>query len=154
MMIKRIPFIAILLFFVSIKSNAQLENPVRWNFSAQKIGAKKYQIHLTATLQSGWHVYAQNAGEGPVSTSIVFSPNPLLKYDNIFQEKGKLETKYDPNFKSTLRFYSNTVDFVSNITSKSTASTVLNGVVKFMVCNDQKCLPPKEIPFKITLADK
>ena len=69
-------------------------------------------------------------------------------------EIGNLEKAYDPNFMSTLKFYNKKVDFVQKISLKSTASTVLKGVLSFMVCNENKCLPPKEIPFSIKVTGK
>jgi len=46
------------------------------------------------------------------------------------------------------------VDFVQRVKLKSTARTVFKGTVTFMVCNDKKCLPPKEIPFSVKLDGK
>ena len=35
------------------------QNPVTWNYTAKKIADKKYELHLTATIQSNWHLYSQ-----------------------------------------------------------------------------------------------
>lgn len=142
--------------FISITSFAfaQIENPVSWSYSAKKIGPKKFEIHITATIQDKWHLYAQQAGEGPEPTSFEFTKNPLLKFEGKVTEVGKLETAFDPNFNSTLRFYTKKVDFVQKVTIKSPAATAVKGVLNFMVCNDKKCLPPKEIPFSIPISGK
>ena len=133
---------------------AQIENPVSWSFSSKKLSNKEYEIHLTATIESKWHVYAQDAGEGPEPTSFNFKKNPLIKIDGKVIEIGKLEKSFDKNFNSTLKFYNNKVDFVQKISLKSSVSTVLNGTVTFMVCNDNKCLPPKDVPFSIKISAK
>ena len=109
---------------------------------------------MTANLDNKWHIYAQDAGEGSEPTSFSFSKNPLVKLDGKVAENGKLEKTYDPNFKSTLKYYSNKVDFVQKITLKSAATTVVKGTVSYMVCDDHKCLPPKEIPFSIKVDGK
>ncbi len=134
--------------------HAQIESPVKWNYSAKKISDKTYELHITATIDGNWHMYAQDAGEGPEPTSINFTANPLVKLDGKVKESGKLEKSYDPNFKSVLKFYSNSVDFIQKVKLKSSASTLVKGTVSYMVCNDKKCLPPKEIPFSIKLAGK
>jgi thiol:disulfide interchange protein DsbD len=149
---KNIFTIAFLFFVFSV--HAQVENPIQWTFTAQKTGDKQFDVHLTATLQNKWHVYAQDAGEGPVPTLITFAPNPLVQLDGIVKETGKLESVFDKNFNSTLRFYSNKVDFVQKVKIKSSASTVLKGTISYMVCNDRKCLPPKEIPFSVKITSK
>ena len=146
-------FFTAFIFFVQ-SASAQIENPVNWSYTAKKISDKSYELHITATIAEKWHIYAQNAGNGPEPTSFTFSKNPLVKLDGSVKEVGKLETSYDPNFKSTLRFYSNKVDFVQKINLKSSASTVVKGIITYMVCNDKKCLPPKDVPFSIKVAGK
>ena len=144
-----------LLFILTINSVfAQVENPVSWVFSSTKISAKQYELHMSATVDGNWHIYSQQAGEGPESTSFTFVKNPLVKLDGKVKEVGKLESLYDPNFKSTLKFYNGKVDFVQKVNVKSTANTVIKGTVIYMVCNDRRCLPPKEIPFSIKLESK
>ena len=70
------------------------------------------------------------------------------------KEMGTLEKEYDKNFNSVLKFYSNKVNFVQRVKLKSSAATVVKGTVTFMVCNDRKCLPPKEIPFAVKVNEK
>jgi thiol:disulfide interchange protein DsbD len=150
---KKIILSSILLLFV-FNGFAQVDNPVIWNFTATKTGAKQYELHMTATVEGNWHIYAQDAGEGPEPTSFSFIKNPLAKMNGKIKEIGKLESHYDPNFKSTLKFYNEKVDFVQKVNLKSTANTVIKGSVTYMVCNDRRCLPPKEIPFSIKLDSK
>ena len=141
---KKLLFALALLFIFNQVIIAQVENPVTWTCTAVKIAAKKYELHLTAVVDGSWHIYSQNAGEGPEPTSFAFTKNPLVKLEGKVIEIGKMESVYDPNFKSTLKFYNN----------KSTANTVVKGTVTYMVCNDRRCLPPKEIPFSIKVESK
>ncbi len=137
-----------------LASQAQMLNPVKWTYTAKKISDKTYEIHATAVLENKWHIYAQEAGEGPEPTTFTFSPNPLVKLDGKVKEQGKLEKMYDPNFKSTLKFYANKVDFVQKVKLKSSTATLLKGKVMYMVCDDKKCLPPKEVAFSVSLPGK
>jgi hypothetical protein len=143
-----------LLFMVLTSVNAQIENPVTWTFTAKKISPKQFELHMTAKIDGNWHLYSQNAGEGPEPTSFQFSKNPLVKLVGKTLEIGKLESMYDPNFKSTLKFYNKQVDFVQKVNVKSTATTNIKGSVTFMVCNDRRCLPPKDVTFNIKLEGK
>lgn len=150
---RRFTFIYLLLI-ITTSLNAQIENPVRWNYGAKKISDKTYELHITAILDGNWHIYAQDAGEGPEPTTFTFGKNPLVKLDGKVKEVGKLEKEYDPNFKSELKFYSRNVSFVQKVKVKSQVATVISGSVSYMVCNDRKCLPPKEVPFSIKLDGK
>ena len=109
---------------------------------------------MTATIGSNWHLYAQDAGKGPEPTTFVFTPNPLVKLDGKVKEVGKQEQSFDKNFNSTLKYYANKVDFVQKVKVKNTTATVVKGVVNFMVCNDRQCLPPRDVPFTISIGGK
>jgi hypothetical protein len=135
-------------------ANAQINNPVTWTYTAKKIADKTYELHMTATIGGNWHLYAQDAGKGPEPTSFVFTPNPLVKLDGKVKEVGKQEQSFDKNFNSTLKYYANKVDFVQKIKVKSATATVVKGVVNFMVCNDRQCLPPRDVPFTISIGGK
>lgn len=151
---KKFSLILAVVFFAASSVSAQIENPVKWSYSARKVSDKTYDLYMTATLDPKWHIYAQVAGEGPEPTSFSFAKNPILKFDGIVKEEGKLVKEYDPNFKSTLMYYGNTVTFIQKVKTKSAAATVVSGSVTYMVCNDKKCLPPKNVPFTIKIAGK
>lgn len=133
---------------------AQINNPVTWTYSAKKIADKVYEIHITANIDGNWHLYAQDAGEGPEPTTFSFTTNPLITFDGKVKEVGKLEKSYDKNFNSVLKYYAKKVDFVQKVKVKSSVATVLKGSVNFMVCNDRQCLPPKDVSFSVKLGGK
>jgi thiol:disulfide interchange protein DsbD len=147
-------YITLAALFVVAGAFAQIENPVTWSYSAKKVSDKVFDIYVTATIAPKWHVYAQDAGEGPEPTTFTFAKNPLVTMDGKVKELGTLEKEYDKNFNTVLKFYSNKVNFVQRVKLKSTATTVVKGTVTFMVCNDRKCLPPKEIPFSVKVNEK
>ena len=147
-------FLASLLILLAGYANAQINNPVKWTYTAKKIADKTYELHMTATIDGNWHLYAQDAGEGPEPTTFTFTANPLIKFDGKVKEVGKLEKSYDKNFKSVSKYYGNKVDFVQKVKVKSSIATVVKGTVNFMVCNDRQCLPPRDVPFTIKVGGK
>jgi DsbC/DsbD-like thiol-disulfide interchange protein len=150
---KKIIGVLVLLMFLG-GVNAQINDPVQWTYTAKKIADKTYELHITATIGSNWHLYAQDAGEGPEPTKLTFTANPLVSLDGKVKELGKMEKSFDKNFNSTLKFYAKKVDFVQKIKVKSPVATVVKGSVNFMVCNDKQCLPPKDVPFSIKVGGK
>ena len=144
----------LILLFAGYNVSAQISEPVKWTYTAKKVSDKVYDIYVTAMLDNTWHIYAQEAGEGPEPTSFTFSNNPIVKLEGKVKEIGKLEKEFDPNFGSVLKFYSNKVDFVQRVKLKTAANTILKGSVTFMVCNDKKCLPPRQVPFTVNLSGK
>lgn len=150
---KRTFTVFVLLMFAGIV-NAQINNPVTWSYTAKKIADKVYEIHLTANIDGNWHLYAQDAGEGPEPTVFSFTANPLITFDGKVKEVGKLEKSFDKNFNSVLKYYAKKVDFVQKIKVKSSVATVVKGSVNFMVCNDRQCLPPRDVPFSVNVGGK
>lgn len=145
---------AIVLVLSAGFAHAQINNPVTWTYSAKKVADKTYELHMTATIDGNWHLYAQEAGKGPEPTSFAFTPNPLVKFDGKIAEVGKLEQSFDKNFNSTLKYYGKKVDFVQKVKLKAATATVVKGVVNYMVCNDRQCLPPRDVPFTISISGK
>src|SRR3569833_3653899 len=91
---------------------AQSGKQVKWTYSAKKIADKTYEVHLTANIGAGWHMYAQEGGDGPISTAYPFTKNPLAPVKGKPKEKGKMVKKYEDAFKAEVRYYENSVDFV------------------------------------------
>ncbi len=143
--------LGLFLVMFTIVVNGQINNPVKWSYTAHKIANKTYELRMTAIIDGNWHLYAQDAGEGPEPTTISFSNNPLVIFEGKIKEVGKMEKSYDKNFNSVLKYYAHKVEFVQKIKVKASVATVVNGTVTYMVCNDRQCLPPKEIPFSISV---
>ena len=139
------------LFFFGFIAMAQSGKQVKWSFTAKKIADKTYEVHMTADINGNWHIYAQDAGEGPQPTAFNFTKNPLLSFDGEVKEVGKMKKVYEEAFKSEVRFYEKSVNFVQVVKVKGSAKTNLAGKVEFMVCDDKQCLPPTEIPFAVNI---
>ncbi|MEO8720856.1 MAG: protein-disulfide reductase DsbD domain-containing protein [Ginsengibacter sp.] len=149
---KKILSITFLLLFTNILF-AQIQNPVSWTTTTKKINSKTYEIHLTANMDKGWHIYSQTTPEGgPVPTTLTFTKNPLLTIEGRTKEIGKLEKHNEPLFGGIdVKQFSNTVDFVQVVKLKAPVKTSVNLAVEFMVCNDKQCLPPSTKKFSVAL---
>jgi thiol:disulfide interchange protein DsbD len=131
---------------------AQIQNPVTWTTSAKKIADKTYEIHVTANMNNGWHIYSQTTPDGgPVPTSLSFTKNPLFQLQGTAKEVGKLEQHNEPLFGVDVKQFSNKVDFVQVVKLKANVKTSADVAVEFMVCNDKQCLPPVTKKFTVAL---
>ena len=71
---KLIIFFTALTFF----SSAQIFEPVKWDFSQKQTSENTIELTFKATIDDGWYVYSQDAGDGPVSTEFTFINNIML----------------------------------------------------------------------------
>lgn len=142
----------ILFLFTSLLTQAQVSDPVRWTFTANKLEGNVYEVHMTATISSGWHIYSQNTPDGgPLPTNISFFKNPLITLEGKVAEVGKLEQKFEKIFNVDVWQYSNKVDFVQKLKVKGKAKTLVAGEIESMCCDDHQCLPPKTVKFSIAI---
>jgi hypothetical protein len=146
----------LVLFFVmviaAVAVQAQIENPVKWSYAAKKVNDKVYQVVITATLPKPWHIYSQYTPDGgPKPTKFIYTKNPLLVISGEPKENGTLKTVHDNNFGVDVKYFGEKVEFVQTVQLKTAAKTSVSGTIDYMVCNDEKCLPPTKQPFEIKL---
>ena len=142
-----------ILLLLSGLASAQMIKPVIWTFTAKKIDAKNYEIHLIANIQSSWHLYSQTQPTDAIAnpTAIVFNNNPLVRLDGKVKEIGKMELYKDKKLGISANQYTDKVDFVQKIKLKSPVKTNISGSVEFQTCDDKKCLPPQKLQFSLAL---
>ncbi|MDG5492682.1 protein-disulfide reductase DsbD [Psychroserpens sp. SPM9] len=138
-----ITLLSILAF--SITTTAQVFKPVKWETSVEKISDTEYDLISTATIDSGWHLYSQNVPEnGPIPTTFTYKAN------NDYELNGKTSedeghTVDDPVFDMVIKFFEDKAQFKQRIKVLNQELSIVEGEVEFMVCDDEKCLPPDYI---------
>lgn len=143
----------IIFAFLLLSTAAFAQNPTKWSFgspSGDSITTKdEARVQLTVEIESGWYLYALDQPEGgPIATTIkisegspfefigkISSQTPKLKADPNFEIGGKpLQTKY---FEKSAVF---------ELTVRPTVNSRMDELkvdVRFQVCNDTLCLPPR-----------
>ncbi len=124
---------------------SQIENPVEWSTSVEKVSDTEYILVSKATIEDGWHLYSQDVPEdGPIPTTFTFDAakkNFSLEGKSI-EEEG--HTVDDPVFEMRIKFFENSAIFKQRV-KISPETNVINGFVEFMTCNDSQCSAPTEV---------
>ena len=145
---KLIIFFTALTFF----SSAQIFEPVKWNFSQKKTSENTIELTFKATIDDGWYVYSQDAGDGPVSTEFTFINNgENYAISNDWVQEGVPIEEFDPNFDAVLKYFKKEALFTLDIHVMSTDDFVLKGDVYFMTCDSTQCLPPEALEFSFEI---
>jgi len=140
------------LVMAGLAVTAQSSKAVHWTFTSKKLADKVYEVHMTASIDGNYHMYAQNVGvDGPIPTSFKITANPLVAMDGKVKEVGKLVQKKEEVWGGDVRYYEKSVDFVQVVKLKGNVKTNLAGSVEFMVCNESQCLPPATVDFKVNI---
>ncbi len=138
------------LFLVSAYSQIK---PIKFTFTASEISNNKYDIHLLASIEKSWHIFAldQPKKSSIFPTSIKFNKNPLISLEGKIKEIGNKEFVNERLTNVSYWQYGEKVDFVQSIQLKSSVNTTISGSISFQVCNASTCLPTNTLPFVIEL---
>lgn len=145
--------IVLLVFlFLGFNGFSQMLAPVKWKFSSKKIAEKEYELTFTADIDGDWAVYSQTVAKGgPIPTSFTFDENKKIHFiGKVIESKRNRITKLDPVFDMKVtKFYKQAI-FKQKVKLKSESSTV-TGKLTFMACDDDQCLPPKDVTFQFDI---
>lgn len=143
---------ALLVLFTSFSSFGQMFDPVSWSFSAVEVGDNEYDLKFEAKIENGWAIYSQHIGEdGPIPTTFTFEEGAHFKTVDGVQESDNAKTGHDPIFDMELIKFYKTATFTQRV-NVTDASKPIMGYLTFMTCNDERCLPPKDVDFSFSVA--
>jgi hypothetical protein len=132
---------------------AGAQNPVKWSFSTKDLGNNQLELIFTGNIDEGWYTYSQTleSDQGPVASSITYKQGSHFKLIGKAVESGEKFTVHDPVFDMKLSKFKHKAVFTQLVEVKDRTKPV-EGYVTFMSCNDEMCLPPKDVDFKFDLS--
>ncbi len=143
----------LLLFFaiLILPLAAFAQNPVSWSLESDAKGKalkkdEKFSAKLKAQIEGEWYLYAvEQPGPGPFPTKITVGDNLPFSIEGKIQS-SEPKTKFDPNFDIETRTHAKQAEFNLPLVSIADANGDDLAVnVRFQVCNDTVCLPPKTV---------
>ena len=143
----RTPLLAALLLLFAASVFAQ--NPVKWSYTTKDAGNCQVDLIFTGTIDDGWYTYSQflESEDGPVATRITFDQQPHFKLIGKAKESGEIIKAFDKVFEMNLTKFQHKAILTQRV-EVTDPSKPIAGYVTFMVCNDEMCLPPKDVDFE------
>ena len=141
--------IFVVIFVLVFPVFALAQNPTKWTLESESKGKalkadENFKARLKAEIEGDWHLYAMDQPKGgPIATTI--------KTEEPFKINGEIKspppiTRFDPNFKIDTKFYKKSAEF--DVPLQTTAETSADDLalnVRFQLCNETLCLPPKTV---------
>ncbi|WP_229724589.1 protein-disulfide reductase DsbD family protein [Winogradskyella forsetii] len=148
---KKVLLLCLLAFSFSFNLFAQVFDPVKWETKVEKVSDTEYDLISTATIDSGWHLYSQVVPEGgPIATGFSYTTNADFELiGQTSEDEGHVVD--DPVFEMKIKFFENKAEFRQRIKVLTKELSIVEGEVEFMVCDDEKCLPPTYVDLKFNL---
>jgi thiol:disulfide interchange protein len=126
---------------------SQLEKPVSWVFSVEKIADEEYDLIFTATLKKHWNIYSMYTDDdGPIPTSINFDNNEGIEVIGDAKEIGVKKEGPDPMFDgvNVIKYLDKEKYQIRQRIKLLDAGKPLNGYLDYMSCDDTKCINLQE----------
>ena len=127
---------------------AMAQNPVKWSFSTKDAGNCQVDLIMTGTIDEGWYTYSQflESEDGPVATALTFQQQPHFKLLGKAKEGGEIIKVHDKVFDMNLTKFKHKAVITQRV-EVTDPSKPITGYITFMTCNDEMCLPPKDVDF-------
>lgn len=143
-------FSLLLLCLVMGMVQAQIQEPVKFKTELKTLSGTDAEIVFTATIDKGWHVYSTDLGDGgPISATFNIDSKSGVEVVGKLKPVGKEIAVFDKLFEMNVRYFANTVQFVQKLKLTGGAYSI-EGYLQYGACNDESCLPPTDVPFKIS----
>lgn len=134
----------------SLSALAQPASVVDWDYKAKALGGGEYELQFTADIQPGWYVYSQHLDDGgPIPTTVQLHEHPQLTLLSEVGESGNAVEGFDEMFGIEVKKFKEQASFTQRVKVEGNLKAV-TGYIEFMSCDEEKCLPPQEIPFTIS----
>lgn len=147
---KRILF-TIAIMVSTLIASSQIVDPVKWEFSQNKISDSEYELIFTAKIDKGWHLYSTDLPDGgPIKTSFYFEGLENAEVVGTPVPSKKATEQFDKSFQMDLRWFSDEVSFTQKV--KVSGAAQVKGYLEFMSCNDETCTPPMDKEFSFELS--
>jgi len=141
-----VSFFLTLIYSVSFGQNLK---PVSWEFEVTQIEDGSYDLVATAKMKGDWAIYSQHTSEGgPVPLKFTYDPGVELKGET--KENSKAIKKMSDLFEVEVIKFKKEAVFTQNF-SPMKGQTSIKGTLKFMCCDNLRCLPPTEVAFDVAL---
>lgn len=129
--------------------DAQIEAPVKWSYASKRLPNHQAEIYIKASIEPGWHVYAvKQTPKIPNGTVIKIMPSASYQILESVKEPEPI-TRYEDAYDSNISFFEKQVVFTQKVKLLKSNAASIKGTLKFMVCNDSKCLPTETLNFSI-----
>lgn len=127
----------------------QFQDPVTVTATIDESARAGEVVHLklTVTMDDEWHIYAlDDAGEGPIATSITISGDAVSRQGKI--DEPKPVEKFDEGFGTVTRYHEGTTHYnipVQLDGNIKPGTVIVSATINYQVCNAAICYPPKDV---------
>ena len=143
-------FLFWIIAMAALTVDAQMVNPAKFTSSFNKISDTAAEIVFTGTIEPGWHVYSTDVGDdGPTPATFNVDNISGATLDGPLKAVGNVIRKHDDMFDMEVSYFEHSAKFVQKL-KLTGGKYAVEGYLQYGACNDQTCVPPKNVEVKFT----
>ena len=147
-MTRRIAFLLLALFSVC-SMHAQMVKAASWTTSQQMTSDTEGVMKFTVSIEPGYHMYDMQEVEGPTPLSFTWEKLEGVKLVGKPTPSKAPVSQYDSTFETNLSWWTGSVTLTQKFVATEKNFTI-EGYLRYMLCNDENCIPPTTESFKFT----
>ena len=125
------------------------EEPVSWKLVVESMAGDRYRLSLTGTMAESWTVYSKDVDPdiGPIPTEWVLDDGPDVEpLGTVTETAEHLKKKYDTTWEAEVaKVDGGSVTYAQIV--RTVGGAGISGYLTYQTCNDEMCLPPRDLPF-------
>lgn len=126
-----------------------VDDAIRWEQSVERINEGEADLVFTSVVTKGWHLYGTEVKGGPQPTELIIDKLSGAELVGKLTPSVAPIEQFDPNFGVVIAFHEGKTTFRQRIKVLDPKAFVVEGALKFMVCNDETCLAPTSLEFAL-----
>ena len=143
-------FLFWIIALAALTADAQMVNPAKFTSSFNKISDTAAEIVFTGTIEPGWHVYSTDVGDdGPTPATFNIDNLSGATLDGPLKAVGNPIRKHDDMFDMEVSYFEHSAKFVQKL-KLTGGKYAVEGYLQYGACNDQTCVPPKNVEVKFS----
>ncbi|MDP2235166.1 MAG: protein-disulfide reductase DsbD family protein [Bacteroidales bacterium] len=116
-------------------------NPVKWNYSIDKLTDDGFELVFKAAIDEGFHLYSLHIPEnGPLPTEFSFESSSSFSPEGEVFETIEGKIKYDEIFEMDIKSFEKFAEFRQKVSFNTKGAFDIVGEIAYMVCNDVGCV--------------
>ncbi len=145
---------ALFITIATVFASYAQDGSVSWDIKSEHISGDNYQITLSATVPTGYHIYDLGPYDdgGPNPTVITFNVTEGLEIVGEMRPVSERHTYYDDIFMIDMGTYEGIVEFEQDVKITDKGG-VVTAYAEWMACNDNSCTPPDEVELTIEVGE-
>lgn len=133
---------------------SQFESPVTWIWESKQLNDSEFELIFTADIEEGWTLYSQYIdGDGPIPTSFQFDAGDHFELIGETNEEGYKKEGFDAVFEIEVAKFVKGPAYFKQKVKLLDQNTPITGYLTFMTCDDEQCLPPRDIDFEFSFSE-